>query len=164
MTSERGSEMTSESSASGRIRASDAEREEYATIVRDAVGEGRLSLAEGDERLAQVYAARYRDDLRPLIADLPRGAARGPQRPGPYDWHPGVPVPQSGPPSYRPGVVRHLGFLLTVSAILVGLWAITSSGFFWPAIPITFFAIVAARRLFGFGWHRYYRHYRRYYR
>jgi hypothetical protein len=161
MTSERGSDMTSESSASGRIRASDAEREEYATILREAVGEGRLSLAEGDERLAQIYAARYRDDLRPLIADLPHGAARGPQRSGPNEWHPGMPVPHSGAPSYRQGVVRHLGFLLTVSALLVGLWAITSSTFFWPAIPLTIFAIVAARRLFGFGWHRYYRRYYR---
>jgi hypothetical protein len=156
--------MTSDSSASGRIRASDAEREEYATILREAVGEGRLSLAEGDERLAQIYAARYRDDLRPLIADLPSGAARGPQRSGPYEWHPGhpgMPVPQGGTPSYGLGVVRHLGFLLTVSAILIGLWAITSSAFFWPAIPITFFAIIAARRVFGFGWHRYYRRYYR---
>jgi hypothetical protein len=31
------------------------------------VGEGRLTLAEGDERLAAIYATRFRDELRPLI-------------------------------------------------------------------------------------------------
>ena len=151
--------MTSESM--GQVRASDAEREEYATIIREAVGEGRLTLAEGDERLAQVYAAKMREDLRPLIADLPRGAERGQPRPGPYGWHP-VPVPPDASRPFRAGPIRHVGFLLTLSAILVGLWAFTSSTFFWPAIPISFFAIIAARRLFGFGWYN--RYYRRWYR
>jgi len=163
--------MTSESMP-GQVRASDAEREEYATIIREAVGEGRLTLPEGDERLAQVYASRNRDDLRPLIADLPQGN-RGPQgnggpqgnlsphgwRPGPYGWHPNLPAPPEGWRPYRPSAVRQIGFLLSVSAILVGLWAITSSTFFWPAIPLTFFAIVAVRRLFGMGWYH-----RRWYR
>jgi hypothetical protein len=157
--------MTSESMP-GQVRASDAEREEYATIIREATGEGRLTLAEGEERLAQVYAARNRDDLRPLIADLPQGnrgpqGDRGPQgwRPGPYGWHPNLPTPPEGWRPYRPGPVRQVGFLLTVSAILVGLWAVTSSTFFWPAIPLSIFAIIAVRRLFGFGWHH-----RRWYR
>jgi uncharacterized protein DUF1707 len=57
-----------------RVRASDAEREEYARIIREAVGEGRLALGEGDERLAKVYATRFRDELRPLVTDLPGGA------------------------------------------------------------------------------------------
>ena len=151
--------MTSDSSMPGRVRASDAEREEYASIIREAVGEGRLSLPEGDERLAQIYAARHREDLRPLIADLPRGAARGPQGWRPYDTHPAT---REAPRPFRPELARYLAFAVTVSAILVGLWAITSSTFFWPAIPISIFAIVAVRRALGIGW--YYRHYRRWYR
>jgi hypothetical protein len=152
--------MTSESMP-GRVRASDAEREEYATIIRDAVGEGRLSLGEGDERLAGAYAAKHREDLRPLIADLPQAARRGPQgyRPAPYGWPPNLPAPPDGSRHYPPGPVRYLGFAMIVSAILVGLWAITSSTFFWPAFPIAILAIVAVRRLFGFGWYR-----RRWYR
>ncbi len=67
---------------SARVRASDAEREEFAQIVREATGDGRLSLDEGDERLAQVYAAKYRDELRPLVADLPAGAQPEPSRRG----------------------------------------------------------------------------------
>jgi hypothetical protein len=63
--------MTTESGERPRVRASDAEREEYAAVVREAVGDGRLSLEEGEERQAKVLAARFRDELPPLVADLP---------------------------------------------------------------------------------------------
>jgi hypothetical protein len=52
------------------IRASDAERERVAEVVRRAVTDGRLTIVEGDERLRDVYAARFRRDLEPLTADL----------------------------------------------------------------------------------------------
>lgn len=52
------------------IRASDAEREQVAEVVRQAVSDGRLTIVEGDERLRDVYAARFRRDLAPLTADL----------------------------------------------------------------------------------------------
>lgn len=52
------------------IRASDAEREHVAEVVRQAVSDGRLTIVEGDERLREVYAARFRRDLAPLTADL----------------------------------------------------------------------------------------------
>jgi hypothetical protein len=51
------------------------------------------------------------------------------------------------------GFARHLGFVVVLSAILIGLWAITSSAFFWPAIPLTFFAISLVRHAFGVGWY-----------
>lgn len=71
--------MSTESTEGGaQVRASDAEREEFARAIREAVGEGRLSLDEGDERLARVYAVRYRDELRPLVSDLPREEGWGP--------------------------------------------------------------------------------------
>ncbi|HEY0812472.1 MAG TPA: DUF1707 domain-containing protein [Pseudonocardia sp.] len=53
------------------LRASHAEREATATRLHTAVGEGRLDLAEAEERLAIAYAARYRAELDPLLADLP---------------------------------------------------------------------------------------------
>ncbi|TVT24336.1 DUF1707 domain-containing protein [Amycolatopsis acidiphila] len=37
----------------------------------DAAGEGQLSLSEVEERLEQVYAARYRHELDALTTDLP---------------------------------------------------------------------------------------------
>lgn len=58
-----------------RTRASDAERERVVTRLHHAVGEGRLDLAEAEERTAAAYAARFRDELDPLLADLPGGPA-----------------------------------------------------------------------------------------
>jgi hypothetical protein len=53
------------------MRASDAEREATAARIHHALGEGRLDLAEAETRIASAYAARYRDELPPLLADLP---------------------------------------------------------------------------------------------
>lgn len=52
------------------IRASDAERERTATTVRQAVTDGRLTVVEGDERLAAAYGAVHRGELVPITADL----------------------------------------------------------------------------------------------
>ena len=42
------------------IRASDADRERVADVVRRAVGDGRLTVVEGDERQTRAYGAVYR--------------------------------------------------------------------------------------------------------
>jgi len=57
------------------MRASDADRERVAEVLRTAASEGRLHLDELDERLAAVYAARTYAELEPITHDLP--AARG---------------------------------------------------------------------------------------
>ena len=54
------------------LRASDAERHETARHLQEAFSEGRLTLAEFDERTTRAYAARYRDELGELIRDLSR--------------------------------------------------------------------------------------------
>lgn len=54
-----------------RLRASDADREKVAGLLRDAFAEGRLSPVEHDERLSLVYAATTYGELVPLLADLP---------------------------------------------------------------------------------------------
>lgn len=61
-------------------RASDAEREAATAIVRQAIGEGRLTLDEGVARLDAALAARHRDQLEELVADLPHQADRRPLR------------------------------------------------------------------------------------
>lgn len=57
------------------LRASDADRERVAEILRDAVAEGRLAMEEFDERLDAAYKARTYGELEPLTADLPAAAA-----------------------------------------------------------------------------------------
>lgn len=55
----------------GHLRASDADRERVAEILRQAAGEGRLTLDELDERLDAAYAAKTYADLEPVTRDLP---------------------------------------------------------------------------------------------
>ena len=52
-------------------RAADADREAVAERLRIAAGEGRIDLAELDERLDRAYAAKTYGQLRVLVADLP---------------------------------------------------------------------------------------------
>jgi hypothetical protein len=58
------------------IRCSDSDRERTGERLRDAAGEGRLTMAELEERIGDVYAARYQDELDILVTDLPRPADR----------------------------------------------------------------------------------------
>lgn len=52
------------------LRASDADRERVAGILRDAVAEGRLDMAEFEERLDATYQARTYGELVPITRDL----------------------------------------------------------------------------------------------
>src|SRR2546423_13838565 len=60
------------------LRASNADRERVAEILRTAAAEGRIDLDELDERLGAVYAARTYADLVPLTRDLPVAAHPAP--------------------------------------------------------------------------------------
>ncbi|MFD2079296.1 protein of unknown function [Actinopolymorpha cephalotaxi] len=84
------------SGGSGELRASDADREQTAEVLRRAAGAGRLDFEELDNRLERTYAARTYAELVPLTADLPEAAERpsrqqggtaanAPARPGPAE-------------------------------------------------------------------------------
>ncbi|MGW2774646.1 DUF1707 SHOCT-like domain-containing protein [Streptomyces olivaceoviridis] len=60
------------------LRASDADRDRVAGILRDALAEGRLDMGEFDERLEAAYKARTYGELAPLIRDLPVPGAVAP--------------------------------------------------------------------------------------
>jgi hypothetical protein len=53
------------------LRASDADRERVAEVLRDALAEGRLDMEEFEERLDATYKARTYGELAPLTRDLP---------------------------------------------------------------------------------------------
>jgi hypothetical protein len=59
------------------MRASDADRERVADVLREAFAEGRLDAEEHAERLEAVYAAKTMGDLVPLTKDLPDAQAPG---------------------------------------------------------------------------------------
>lgn len=94
------------------MRAGDADRDRVAQVLRDAAGEGRLTLDELDERLDAVYAAKTYADLEPLTRDLPAtGAGTAPAPLGGADWR-----PVDGAPSWSSGIGVMSGFTRT------GVW------------------------------------------
>jgi hypothetical protein len=125
--------MSTQSEDAGRVRTSDAEREEVAAILRAAVSEGRLTLEEGDERLARVYEAKYRDQLWPLTADLPDGGWDGLSR-----------TPEALA-SIRRRLRRHGSFTVLAAGVLVGLWVLSGAHFFWPLLPLAFLTFAYLR-------------------
>ena len=54
------------------MRAADADRHKVAEQLKAALDEGRLSLAEYDERVGEAYAARTYGELFGLVTDLPK--------------------------------------------------------------------------------------------
>lgn len=92
-------------------RASDTDREHTAARLRDAVGEGRLTLAEADDRIAAAYAAVHHHDLAALTADLP------------------------APPAAPTPPARHRPPLLPVILLLVAVaWIASPLPFPWPVL------------------------------
>nr|BFD84595.1 DUF1707 domain-containing protein [Streptomyces sp. Xyl84] len=63
------------------LRASDADRERVAEVLRDALAEGRLDMAEFEERLEATYQARTYGELAPITRDLPVGQGAVPLAP-----------------------------------------------------------------------------------
>jgi len=57
------------------LRVSDADREQAAEVLREAAGQGRISMDELDERLELAYAAKTYADLTAVTRDLPQGGA-----------------------------------------------------------------------------------------
>jgi hypothetical protein len=116
------------------FRASDAERERVATLLRDHAAEGRLDVDELDERLRQAYAARTRGHLEVLTADLPPAA-------------PAAPARRAAPPAERErawGLRERFASYLAVMALLVVIWALTGHGYFWPIWPAIGWGIALA--------------------
>jgi hypothetical protein len=72
----------------GELRIGDRERREVDDRLRAAHDDGMLTLVEYDERARAAYAARFRSELAPLVADLPEptpdpGPPPAPAQPAP---------------------------------------------------------------------------------
>ena len=103
------------------VRASDAERDQAAELLRTAFAEGRLTRAGLDERLAAAYAAKTRSDLSDLTGDLP-GAITADATAS------GRPVAQDLPAVDRgAGASVHLNLCLLFSFPSAGI----ASGIYW---------------------------------
>jgi hypothetical protein len=118
------------------LRASDADREATATLLRQHYTEGRLDAREYDERIDRCYAAKTVRELDDLFIDLPRATTRSAERD--RDRH-----------DFRPP--WRLAMIAPVVIALIVICAVTGAHhFFWLLWPLLFI-------VFGpFGrWYRY---------
>jgi hypothetical protein len=104
------------------LRAADADRERIAEQLRQSHAEGRLNLAEFQQRLERCFEAKTVRELDELVIDLPR--------PGEQDERP--PLGWSLP---RP---LHLTPLASILIALIVISAATGHGLFWLWIPLVF--------------------------
>lgn len=109
------------------MRASDVDRERVAERLRVAHAEGRIDLAEFDERVRQAWAARTYKELDALTADLP-ATTGAPRRPAPAS---APPAPRPGPRPHweaRHGWGQHgaVAAWLSASVINLVIWAVIS--------------------------------------
>ncbi|WP_406688425.1 DUF1707 domain-containing protein [Saccharopolyspora sp. ID03-671] len=116
----------------GDMRASDADREQVAQRLRVALDEGRLTVAEYDERLQQAFAATTFGELEPLTRDLPESK-------------PSAELAERE--EHRAKMAKEWRDWAGGAVIMIAIWGVTSvvSGdliAFWPAIPLVIWAAV----------------------
>lgn len=126
------------------MRASDSERERIVRELTQHCGDGRLTLDELEDRIAEAYAATTSDELRHAIRELPATPHRIIVPPTTRADAPTVvpAVRASGAVTHRRhGAAEvalriHLVSYLSVIGFLVAIWFLTSPfGYFWPVWP-----------------------------
>ncbi|WP_422773158.1 DUF1707 SHOCT-like domain-containing protein [Plantactinospora sp. WMMC1484] len=123
------------------MRAADSDRASVADQLLRALQEGRLDLAEYEDRLQRAYAAKTYGDFAGLLDDLPGTVPVDRSELVPATGS-GAPVPRPGPDGRYPGATRAWladtwdGYFGVVT-IVVAIWAVTSLAatewlYFWP--------------------------------
>lgn len=128
------------------IRIGDAERDAAAGALGEHYAAGRLTKTEYDERVDQVWTARFEQDLQPLFTDLPRG---------PREVAPRADRPEQSVPGQRPAppawaAPRPWPTMLFAPIAVIGLIvAVILTG-----APWLLFALFWLWVFTGFGHHR----------
>ncbi len=112
------------------MRASDADRDRVAALLREHHAQGRLNAAEFNDRLDRAFAAATVGELDRLLADLPgidlyrlpdAALTRYPRR---------LPPSRRG---RRSAAWRAAwGVWFTVSLVCFVIWLLTGAGYVWP--------------------------------
>jgi hypothetical protein len=120
-----GEQPTDRVEAPPALRASDAERERTATLLREHTAAGRLTPEELDERLDAAYAARTVAELDALVHDLPAEPRTGAPA--------SRPARSSAHAAARSRLLHVVGLAALVSATAIAIWLATGAdGSFWP--------------------------------
>jgi len=139
-----------------RIRATDADRDRTAALLREHHAAGRLTAEEFNERLDKTYAAKTLDDLDQLLSDLPgidlyhlpdRSVERRGQSPFGLPWL----LAPRGTSGISPAWRAAWGSWATVSLVAFLAWLLSGHPgnlwFLWVAG--VYGIILAGRRLSG---------------
>jgi hypothetical protein len=120
------------------LRPSDAERDQVVRDLTKHCGDGRLTLDELEQRVAEVYAAGTKDELRHAVRELPSSQVRIPSAPpmrvkpssAPVRTKPDVDARRNGEVALR----IHLVVYLSVIGLLTAIWFLTSgvTSYYWP--------------------------------
>ncbi len=112
------------------LRASDHDRERHAVLLREHAAEGRLTMEELSERLEGAYSARTLDELAELLHDLP-------------EVEPAIQRTEEAR-GQRRDLRGHVTTFVVVNLLLIGIWAATGAGYFWPVWPLLGWGAVLA--------------------
>ncbi len=120
------------------IRVSDAERQAVVDRLTEHYGEGRLGLAEFDERVGRAMSAKTRADFNGLLDDLPGSGPTG---------APGIPAPAAGIPAPAADVpVRRRrgghGRKVLALALIVFIAVAAAHAVFWLTVPWLWLAFI----------------------
>lgn len=107
------------------MRASDADREAMAEILRRHYAAGRLDAEEFEERIGQCLSAKRLSDLDGLLTDLPR--------------EPEPPPPE--PPWYAHRPPWRFAIIAPIILALIAICAFTGAHLLWLAFPLFFFFV-----------------------
>lgn len=106
----------------GGPRVGDADRARVIAVLQQHCSDGRISLDELADRIADVYAARSWVELDATLRDLPRTP---PSLLAERERH------VASLPERRPGLGRWRSYVV-INAFLIAIWALTGMGYFWP--------------------------------
>jgi hypothetical protein len=112
--------VASELQRRDQVRPSDEARQRAADALRSHYAAGRIDDAELERRVELAYAAGTRADLKALFTDLP--------------WDPRSRARYEAFWGFQRRMLRaHAAAYAGVNSGLVGIWALTGGGGFWPA-------------------------------
>jgi hypothetical protein len=118
---------------------SQSERDRAVSTLTKHCGDGRLTLDELEERVAEVYAATTRAEIDHALRHLPATITPPPQASSSSIRRVEAPTPakRSGEVNHAEVALRvHLAVYLSVMAFLVVIWLLTTPfGYFWPIWP-----------------------------
>src|SRR5919197_532263 len=122
--------------------ASDADRDRFLGLLRDAYAAGRITIDELSERVTRTLAARTLEDLDTIVPDLQPPRRLAPRSSPPGYWYPEYRRDTPRPYGWgKPRTYRRPVPFMWVPYVLVGclFWLHWTGAWFFFVLPFLFF-------------------------